>query len=702
MSRPASLLIVDDNEANRDALSRRLAREGYLVATAEDGPRALALIGAGAYDLVLLDVEMPGMNGLEVLTRVRSARSQTALPVIMVTARSRGADVVEALRLGANDYVTKPVDFPVALARIETHLSHKRAVEDLRESEERYALAVRGANDGLWDWNLGTNQVYWSPRWKAMLGYDEAAIGASPDEWLTRVHDEDVQRVKDALAAHLADGSGFFESEHRMLHRDGTFRWVLCRGAGVRDGQGTVTRLAGSLTDITDAKLADPLTGLPNRLLFVDLIEREIKRTARRADHTFALLALGLDRFNAVDHGLGRAMADGLLVAVAQRLQGSLRATDAVTHQPGSTLARLGGDEFTVLLEDITDVNDAIRVSERLRAALGQPFDVEGHQVFVSATVGITVGTTGYVRAEDVLRDAAIALHRAKTGGTAGYELFDPAMRERAIARLQVETDLRDRHRQRAVRGRLSADHLARHRNDQRVRGAGPLAPSRRAGLLGPMEFIDVAEDTGMICQIGRLVLAESCRQMAAWQRQFGDEAPRVVSVNVSGAQLAQVDLAGEIEAILRDTGLEASRLKLEITESAYIGDLKTAQVTLRRLQAIGIEWSIDDFGTGYSSLSYLHQLQADTLKVDRSFVSRMGLEGKGSEMVSAIVALAQNLGMDVVAEGVENAEQLLQLDAMGCEYVQGFHFSKPVDAAAANGLIASQPWREDRQPQVA
>jgi diguanylate cyclase (GGDEF)-like protein/PAS domain S-box-containing protein len=701
MSRPASLLIVDDNEANRDALSRRLAREGYLVATAEDGPRALALIGAGAYDLVLLDVEMPGMNGLEVLTRVRSARSQTALPIIMVTARSRGADVVEALRLGANDYVTKPVDFPVALARVETHLSHKLAVEHLRESEERYALAVQGANDGLWDWNLATNQVYWSPRWKAMLGYDEAAIGASPDEWLTRVHDQDVQRVKDALAAHLADRSGFFESEHRMLHSDGTFRWVLCRGAGVRDGQGTVTRLAGSLTDITDAKLADPLTGLPNRLLFVDLIEREIKRTARRADHTFALLALGLDRFNAVDHGLGRAMADGLLVAVAQRLQGSLRATDAVTHQPGSTLARLGGDEFTVLLEDITDVNDAIRVSERLRAALTKPFDVEDHQVFVSATVGITVGTTGYSRAEDVLRDAAIALHRAKTGGTTGYELFDPAMRDRAIARLKVETDLRiaiDNEQFAVVyQPIISLDTGTISGFEALVRWRHPTR-----GLLGPMEFIDVAEDTGMICQIGRLVLAESCRQMAAWQRQFGDEAPRAVSVNVSGAQLAQADLAGEIEAILRDTGLEASRLKLELTESAYIGDLKTAQVTLRRLQAIGIEWSIDDFGTGYSSLSYLHQLQADTLKVDRSFVSRMGLEGKGSEMVSAIVALAQNLGMDVVAEGVENAEQLLQLDAMGCEYVQGFHFSKPVDAAAANGLIASQPWREDRQPQVA
>lgn len=694
MIQRGSLLIVDDSESNRDVLSRRLAHGGYLVKTAEDGDRALALVGAGAYDLVLLDVEMPGMTGLEVLRRLRQTHSQTLLPVIMVTGRTEGADIVEAFRLGANDYVTKPIDFPVALARIETHLSHKRTVEDLRESEERYALAVRGANDGLWDWNLTTNEAYWSPRWKAMLGYDESAIGVSPDEWLTRVHPDDTTRVREGLAAHLADESGFYESEHRILHRNGTFRWVLCRGAAVRDRHGAVTRLAGSLTDITDAKVADALTGLPNRLLFVDLLERAIRRTERRQDYAFALLTLGLDRFKTVNQSLGLLSADYLLVAIAHRLQSSLRATDALTHQPGSTLARLGGDEFTVLLEDIADASDAIRVAERLRSALDKPFDVEGHQVFVSATVGITVSTTGYVRPEDVLQDAAIALHRAKTSGTAAYELYDPAMRERAVSRLRVETDLRNAidNREFAVlyqpiialeTGTISGfEALVRWRH-----------PTR--GLLSPAEFIHIAEDTGMISQIGRQVLIESCRQMVDWQRRFGPDAPTVICVNVSARQLAHVDLATDIEAVLRDTGLEASSLKLEITESAYIGDVGAAEATLKRLQSIGIEWSIDDFGTGYSSLSYLHRLHADTVKVDRSFVSRIGAGGHGSEMVSTIVALARNLGMDVVAEGVETAEQLTQLEALGCEYVQGFYFSRPVDVAAADGLIASQPWRD-------
>jgi diguanylate cyclase (GGDEF)-like protein/PAS domain S-box-containing protein len=692
--RQGALLIVDDSEANRDVLSRRLTRNGFLVTAAANGDEALKLAGSRTFDVVLLDVEMPGISGLDVLGRLRETHSQTELPVIMVTARTQGADIVEAFRLGANDYVTKPIDFPVALARIRTHLSHKWAVEDLRESEERYALAARGANDGLWDWNLLSNEVYWSPRWKAMLGYGESEVGVSPDEWLTRVHHEDIGRVKAVLAAHLAQESGNYESEHRILHRNGMFRWMLCRGAAVRDRHGAVTRLAGSLTDVTDARVADALTGLPNRLLFVDLLDRAIKRTERRQDEVFALLILGLDRFKAVNNSLGPVTADRLLVAVAGRLQASLGGPDAVAHHESRlTLARLGGDEFTVLLEDITDASDAMRVAERLQSALREPFDVEGHQVFTSAAVGITVSTTGYARSADALQDAAIALHRAKANPATSCELFDPAMRERAVSRLGVETDLRnaiDRqefevHYQPIVAIAtgtiIGFEALARWRHPVR-------------GLLNPAEFIPVAEDTGMIRHLGRLILAESCRRMVDWQRRFGAKAPGVMCVNVSNRQLAHLDLASDIEAVLCETGLESSRLKLEITESAFITDVCAAEATLGRMHGIGVEWSLDDFGTGYSSLSYLHRLQADTVKVDRSFVSRMGVEDHGSEMVRAIVALAHNLGMDVVAEGVETADQLSQLRALGCEYAQGFYFSPPVDVAAADELIEAEPFR--------
>jgi diguanylate cyclase (GGDEF)-like protein/PAS domain S-box-containing protein len=697
MSVPApvgTLLVVDDNEANRDALSRRLALKGYRVRVASGGAEALRLIAAEPFDLVLLDVEMPAVSGFDVLTTLRATWSRTELPVIMVTARADGADIVEAFRLGANDYVTKPIDFPVVVARIATHLSHKRAVSALRESEERYALSVHGANDGLWDWNLTTNQVYWSPRWKAMLGYAEDELGTSPDEWLTRVHHDDAARVASGLQAHLAHGAGHYESEHRLLHRNGTFRWVLCRAAAVRNAEGRATRLAGSLTDITDAKVSDALTGLPNRLMFVDLIDRALERAHRRPGYAFALVVLGLDRFKDVGNSLGPLLADRLLVSVARRFQAALRASGAAG--PGAemmcTLARLSGDEFTVLLDDIADATAAVRIADHLRSALDEPFDLDGHQLFASAAAGIAVSTARYDRAEELLRDAATALHRAKVDRASRCELFDPAMRERAVARLQVETDLR-----RAVdddsftveyqpivalaTGRLAAfEALVRWRHPVR-------------GIVPPDQFIAVAEETGMIVPIGHLALAESCRQMAEWQRMFGAAAPATICVNMSSRQFVDAGLAASVEAVLHEAGLDARALSLEITESAFIGDAETARAAVDRLRAIGVEWSIDDFGTGYSSLSHLHRLHFDTLKIDRSFVARMGAEEGGSEMVRAIIALAHSLGMDVVAEGVETEEQLVALRRLGCQYAQGFFLSRPVPAGEAERLITSRPW---------
>jgi diguanylate cyclase (GGDEF)-like protein/PAS domain S-box-containing protein len=693
VSRQGALLIVDDNELNRDALSRRLGQKGYAVTVAAGGPEALAAVAGTRFDLVLLDVEMPDMSGLEVLGRLRQTYSQTQLPVIMVTARTQGADIVEAFRLGANDYVTKPIDFPVALARIGTHLSHKRAVADLRDSEERYELAMRGSNDGLWDWNLVTDTVHWSTRWKAMLGYEDGDIGTSPDEWLTRVHPEDVDRVRVALMEHLGDRTAHYESEHRMLHRDGTFRWVLCRGAAVRH-EGRATRIVGSLSDVTDAKVADALTGLPNRLLFVDLLNRALKRTRRRPGYGFALIVLGLDRFTVVNDSLGSLTADRLLVAVARRLQSSLRATDAVTaNAPRSTLARLGGDEFTVLVDEICEVGAAVRVAERLRQALQEPFELDGHQVYTTATMGIAVSSTGYTEPEEILRDAATALHRAKAHGGTAFELFDPEMRARAVAQLQVETDLRAGIAERAFVVHYQPIVCLRTGS---IAGLEALVRWRHPtrGIVNPADFIPLAEDTGMLLDIGRLVLTESCRQMVAWRTQFGSNAPRVMCVNVSCKQFAQTDLIAEIETILSESGLESAALHLEITESAFIGDVRAAHTTLNRLQSLGIEWSIDDFGTGYSSLSYLHRLQAGTVKIDRSFVSRLNHEKRGAEMVSAIVGLAHNFDMDVVAEGVETAEQLACVRQLGSDYAQGFYFSKPMDAAAVEPLIAAQPWR--------
>jgi diguanylate cyclase (GGDEF)-like protein/PAS domain S-box-containing protein len=698
VNRPASLLIVDDNEANRDALSRRLRQHGYTAATAADGLEALTLLPQSNFDLVLLDVEMPGLSGFDVLKELRGTHSRTKLPVIMVTARTAGEDVVEALKIGANDYLTKPVDFQVALARIETHLAHKRAVEDLRDSEERYALAVHGANDGLWDWNLVSGQVYWSPRWRSILGLESNDISGDPNEWLMRVHPEDAARVQSTLKDHLSHGSGHFENEHRVRHTDDTYRWVLCRGAAVRNPAGVATRFAGSLTDITEAKLADALTGLPNRFLFLDVVERAIARVERKADYGFAILVLTLDRFRIVHDSLGAAAADRLLVAVARRLQAGLRATDVVTRdEPGVTLARLGGDEFNVLVDDITDASDAVAVAERLRRALEAPFEIDGHQLFASARIGIAVSTTGYIKAEEILRDATIALNRASASSSVPYEIFDPEMRQKAMTRLTVETDLRH-----AIDNRNFEVHYQPIISLQsgRIAGFEALVRWRHPvrGLVQPNDFIGIAEDTGMIVDIDRLTMAESCRQMATWMSDYGAAAPDVMCANVSSKQLADKELMTQIASTLDITGLMPGCLKLEITENAFIGDVPGAQHLLDRARALGVAWSLDDFGTGYSSLSFLHRLQVNTVKVDRSFVSAIGgPNGTGLAMVRAIVGLAHALGMDVVAEGVETAEQAAELRALGCEFAQGFFFSRAVDNTAAGRLIEAQPWQRER-----
>ncbi len=380
-----SLLLVDDEELNRDMLGRRLEMQGYTVTQAEGGRQALDLIDQRAFDLILLDVMMPEINGLDVLRCIRATYEAGDLPVIMVTARDQYGEIVEAFNLGANDYVIKPIDFPVTLARIATQVAHKQARAALRASEARFALAARGANDGLWDWDLRTDEIYYSPRWQTMLGYDAGEIGASPDDWFRLSHPDDVDRVRGAIAAHRAGQTPHFECEQRMLHKDGTYRWVLCRGLAIRDRAGAAERMAGSLTDITEGKVADALTGLPNRVLFLDRLGRVLERAKRSPSYQYAVLFLDLDRFKVINDSLGHAVGDKLLVSIARRLEGCLRSADTIARFPGDhTIARLGGDEFTILLDNFKDVANATAVAARILGELALPFLLEGHEVFAS------------------------------------------------------------------------------------------------------------------------------------------------------------------------------------------------------------------------------------------------------------------------------------------------------------------------------
>ncbi len=560
----------------------------------------------------------------------------------------------------------------------------RRSELALRESEERYALAARGANDGLWDWYLHTNEVYYSPRWKAMLGYGEAEITTSLDEWLKRVHPEDAPRLKAQIEAHIEGVAPQLEDEHRILHKDGGYRWVLCRGVAVRDDAGRAYRMAGSLTDITERKLAeeqllhdafhDSLTNLPNRALFADLLSRSLGRAQRRADYRFAVLFIDLDRFKVVNDSLGHTVGDELLRAITRRIERCVR--------PGDTVARLGGDEFTILVDDIGSPSDATRVADRIQRELTQPFSVSGHEVFTSASIGIALSASGYEEADDLLRDADIAMYRAKALGKARYEVFDTAMHARAKALLELETDLR-----RAI----ERNELRLHYQPVVSLETGCIAgfeglvrwqhPQR--GLIGPAAFVPIAEETGLIIPIGRWVLQEACRQMRQWQDRFPALRDLTISVNLSGKQFAQARMVDDVGQALKESGVAPGRLRLEITESVVMENAPSAMAMIDQLRELDVKIDIDDFGTGYSSLSYLQRFEVDHLKIDRSFVSNIGSDkGENKEIVRTIVTLAKHLGMDAVAEGVETPYQLETLRELGCQRVQGYLFAEPVDEA--------------------
>jgi diguanylate cyclase (GGDEF)-like protein/PAS domain S-box-containing protein len=701
-SQTGRLLIVDDNDMNRDMLARRLERQGYEIVLADSGQELGQRVEDERIDLILLDIEMPEISGLDALRTLRQTYSPIELPIIMVTAKSQSEDVVKALELGANDYVTKPIDFAITLARIGTQLSHKRAQEALRESEERYALAARGANDGLWDWNLQANKIYFSARWKAMLGYKEEEIGDSPEEWFDRIHDADRERVKQELASQQAGASPQFESEHRILHKDGSFRWMLSRGLTVHDDSRKPLRMAGWQTDITEGKTSDPLTGLPNRLLFTDRIARLLKLAKRRKDYLFAVLFLDLDGFKMINDSFGHLAGDQLLVEVADRLERSLRATDTVARLgQGFVVARLGGDEFTILLDDFKDPEDTKRAAERLIKAVSAPFLLNGKEVFTSASVGIAISNgANYESPEEILRDADTAMYRAKALGKGRYEMFDADMRASVMARLQLEMDLH-----RAIeRGEFSNFYQPIvSLSSGEIVGLEALLrwqhPTR--GQLGPEEFISVAEETGLIRELGWWNLREACQQMRQWRATYPHCANLTISVNLSPKQFIEPNLIQNIKTLLSEFDLPPGALRLELTESTVMVDPQAAIEMLEQMKTIGIRLAIDDFGTGYSSFSYLHRFPLDTLKIDRSFISRIGdVKGnsESAEIARTILPMASNLHLEVVAEGVETGEQVAMLKKMQCKYGQGFYFSKPLPAAEVSLLLTEKPTWQPKQ----
>lgn len=606
------------------------------------------------------------------------------------TARRAFIDSDEVMLTSLADYATVAIENANLYHRSQQELAERQKVEEaLRKSEERYSLAVRGASDGLWDWDLKTNRVYFSPRWKQLLGYPEGEIGAGLNEWFNRIHPEDVEQAKLDITNHIRGLTSHFENEHRMLHKDGAYRWMLSRGLAVWSDDGVAKRMAGSMTDTTDRKVAeqrlqhdalhDTLTALPNRALFMDRLNLAVERAKRREGYLFAVLFLDLDRFKDINDSLGHMVGDKLLVAVARMLEQNLRPTD--------TVARLGGDEFVILLEDINDIDDATYVADRIQKEVGICFTLDDRPVFISVSIGIVLSLTGYSRHEDVLRDADIAMYRAKANGKARYEIFDPAMRSRIMERISMEAELR-----RALENeelRVYYQPIV-SLETSRVIGFEALVRWQHPtqGLLLPADFISLAEDTGLIIPLGLWVLRESCRQMREWQDHFPTHRDLTVSVNISGKQVAQAEFNDHVKRILAETGLEPRSLKLELTESAIVENIDMTIPMFNRLRELGVQIQIDDFGMGYSSLNYLSIFPINALKIGQSFISMMPDDESNRKIVNAIVMMTHGLGMGVIAEGVESKGQLDQLKELGCEYGQGYLISMPLDPGSVGPLL--------------
>jgi len=560
----------------------------------------------------------------------------------------------------------------------------------LKRNEERLALAAEGANDGLWEWDLRTQEFYFSNRWLSMIGLPGPARIGRPDEWTTRVHEDDRASLKQALELHLTGKQEHLCHEHRMLHENGTYRRFLVRGVAVRGAGRRPVRIAGSLTDMTEQAIArerlrtagflDPLTGLCNRSMFVEGLGRRLAEFKQRPRSRFAVLYLDLDRFKIVNDSLGHLVGDELLRVVSRRLETCLR--------QGDTLARLGGDEFAILLNDLAEAQQANAIAFRIQDAVSAPFSIGGREVFTSASIGIAFGLAEYADPDEIMRDADIAMYHAKSRGKARHEVFDADMHARAQDRLGLESDLR-----RAVQHNdfeLHYQPIVSLASGMCVGFESLIRWTRDGAPVSPVTFIPIAEELGLIEPIGTWALREACTTFAEWRRRYTDIELECITVNVSSRQLMQQNFLMLVEQAVHEARLQPCELRLEITETALMDNPTAAARLLQELREFGVKIYLDDFGTGYSSLSHLHKLPVDALKIDRSFVKSLLLPERPA-IVESILALGRTMNTSVVAEGIESEVQWRELERLGCTRAQGYLFSRPVSAAAAEQILAAR-----------
>lgn len=695
------MLVEDENIIAMD-VQQRLEMLGYqVVAQVASGVDAVRIAAETKPDLILMDIKIRGpMDGIETAAQIRAGQD---IPIIYLTAFADENTLKRARLTEAFGYLLKPFEDRELQSAIEIAFYKHMMEKKLRASEERYALATRAANDGIWDWDLVTNEIFYTARWREMLGLAAEDCHAGPQEWIDRVNPDDRERLNAAIDAHLQDLTPSLECEYRILHRDGGYRWMLCRGLALFDARSKPYRMAGSQSDITSRKrleeqlthkaMHDELTGLPNRVLFMDRLNVVLEQVQGHRDGGAAVMFLDLDHFKVINDSMGHSKGDALLAAFARRLEECLR--------PGDTVSRFGGDEFAILVNGVASIEDVKKIADRVSQSLQKPFSLGEHEFFANASIGIVFINNGKQSSEDLLRDADVAMYHSKKNGRSRYEIFHPDMREHTLNRLQKEGEIR-----RALKNREFVLHYQPvfALNNGLIDGFEALIrwqhPAR--GLLPPAEFMEVAEQSGLIIPMGEWVLHTACNQAQAWNDAAGR--PLRIAVNLSPSQLAHKNLVPLVRAALHNSGLDPRLLELELTETAALQNIDHTIETLQALRNMGISIAVDDFGKGYSSMDYIKTLPSNNVKIDRSFI--MELSGANSQsglaIVSAMITMAHQLHLTVTAEGVETAEQLRLLTQLQCDQIQGYYMGKPAHPREIEVLLSPDsktPWCKDFSP---
>ncbi|HEY9645019.1 MAG TPA: EAL domain-containing protein [Chroococcidiopsis sp.] len=614
---PPSILIVDDEPDNFDVIETFLRDRDYNLQYVASGHEAIAFLDTFKPHLILLDVMMPGIDGIQVCRQIKAMPQWKSTPIIMVTALTAKADLARCLEAGADDFVGKPVNAIELRARVQSMLRIRRQYDELQASLER-----------------------------------QAALESEKMKLLTEYNAELENEVAVRTATLNAQNAII---QHNALH--------------------------------------DPLTDLPNRTLLLQRIEEAIARSHADATSDYAVLFLDLDRFKVINDSLGHLVGDRLLSVIAQQLKTYLRKTDLVT--------RFGGDEFVILLESDLSHADVLQVVERILSDFQTPLLLNGYQLFVGVSIGIVFGDRSYKEPSDLIRDADIAMYRAKANGSNTYQVFDAKMHAQALNRLTLESDLRQAIEQQEFvvyyQPIINITESIDSAVQQRLVGFEALVrwqhPTR--GFVSPADFVPIAEETGLIVPLDSWVLCSACKQMASWKAQFPDLASLRVSVNLSAQDLRNANLLDSIDRALADAGVTGDSLTLEITESMLVEDIGKTIALLKALRERQIKISIDDFGTGYSSLNYLHRLPADYLKIDRSFVNQMAIANRNYQVVNTIITLSDQLGLAVVAEGIETTQQMQWLQPLGCEFGQGYLFSRPLSSTDIEAHLGGDRWND-------